>query len=113
MKSSSILRNTLFLAGLIGASAGAATLPAPFADQLNANYPAIESLYQDLHRNPEIGFAEHQTAAKLAKLAKDLGFEVTTGVGGTGVVAILKNGPGPTVMLRTEMDALPVQEKTG
>ena len=113
MKSSSILRNTLFLAGLVGGTAGAATLPAPFAEQLNANYPAIESLYQDLHRNPEIGFAEHQTAAKLAKLAKDLGFEVTTGVGGTGVVAILKNGPGPTVMLRTEMDALPVQEKTG
>lgn len=113
MKSSSILRSTLFLAGLIGGTAGAASLPAPFAEQLNASYPAIENLYQDLHRNPELGFAEHQTAAKLAKLAKELGFEVTTGVGGTGVVAILKNGPGPTVMLRTEMDALPVQEKTG
>jgi amidohydrolase len=113
MKSSSIIRSTLLLAGLVGGAAGAATLPAPFAAQLDANYPAIESLYQDLHRNPELGFAEHQTAAKLAKLAKDLGFEVTTGIGGTGVVAILKNGPGPTVMLRTEMDALPVQEKTG
>jgi amidohydrolase len=116
MKPSSILRNSLFLAGLLAAAAGAAnaaSLPAPFADQLNANYPTIETLYQDLHRNPELGFDEHKTSAKLAELAKKLGFEVTTGVGGTGVVAILKNGPGPTVMLRTEMDALPVQEKTG
>jgi hippurate hydrolase len=113
MKSSRILRTTLFLAGVIGAHvAGAAALPAPFAEQLNAGYPAIETLYQDLHRNPELGFNEHQTAAKLAERAKALGFDVTTGVGGTGVVAILRNGPGPTVMLRTELDALPVQEKT-
>jgi hippurate hydrolase len=113
MKSSRILRTTLFLAGVIGThAAGAAALPAPFAEQLNASYPAIETLYQDLHRNPELGFNEHQTAAKLAERAKALGFDVTTGVGGTGVVAILRNGPGPTVMLRTEMDALPVQEKT-
>jgi hippurate hydrolase len=117
MTSSNILRSALFLAGLIGGAAAAAaptaSLPAPFTEQLNANYPAIETLYQDLHRNPELGFDEHKTAAKLAELAKKLGFEVTTGVGGTGVVAIMKNGPGPTVMLRTEMDALPVQEKTG
>jgi len=113
MKPSSILRHTLLLAGLAGAAAHAAQLPAPFTAQLNTNYPAIETLYQDLHRNPELGFSEHQTSARLAKLAKELGFDVTTGVGGTGVVAILKNGPGPTVMLRTEMDALPVQEKTG
>ena len=113
MKSSRILRTTLFLAGVIGTqAAGAAALPAPFAEQLNASYPAIETLYQDLHRNPELGFNEHQTAAKLAERAKALGFDVTTGVGGTGVVAILRNGPGPTVMLRTELDALPVQEKT-
>jgi hippurate hydrolase len=113
MKPSHILRNALFLAGAIGGAASAAALPAPFADQLNANYPAVETLYQDLHRNPELGFNEHQTAARLAKLAKSLGYEVTTGVGGTGLVAILRNGPGPTVMLRTELDALPVQEKTG
>ncbi|KAF1858517.1 hypothetical protein Lal_00015034 [Lupinus albus] len=113
MKSSRILRTTLFLAGVAGnAAAGAAALPAPFAEQLNASYPAIETLYQDLHRNPELGFDEHQTAARLAERAKALGFDVTTGVGGTGVVAILRNGPGPTVMLRTELDALPVQEKT-
>jgi hippurate hydrolase len=113
MKSSNILRSALFLAGLIGGAASAAALPAPFAEQLNANYPAIETLYQDLHRNPELGFDEHKTAAKLTERVKALGYEVTSGVGGTGFVAILKNGPGPTVMLRTELDALPVLEKTG
>lgn len=108
MKPSRILFCSLLAAGVVNA----APLPAPFTAQLNANYPAIENLYQELHRNPELGFSEVKTAANLAKLAKELGFEVTTGVGGTGVVAILRNGPGPTVMLRTEMDALPVLEKT-
>lgn len=112
MKPLSLLATSLLFAGAAANTAHAAALPAPFAAQLNANYPAIESLYQDLHRHPELGFDEHQTAANLAKRAKALGFDVTTGVGGTGVVAILKNGPGPTVMLRTELDALPVQEKT-
>jgi hypothetical protein len=111
MKPSLTLLNCLLLAGVASGAAQAAPLPAPFADQLNANYPAVASLYQELHSNPELGFAEHKTAANLAKRAKALGFDVTTGVGGTGVVAILKNGPGPTVMLRTELDALPVLEK--
>jgi hippurate hydrolase len=101
------------LAGLSQVAAQAASLPAPFDTQLAADFPKLEAFYRDLHANPELGFAEHKTAAKLAERAKALGFEVTTGVGGTGVVAILKNGPGPTVMLRTEMDALPVLEKTG
>src|SRR6059058_617902 len=103
---------SLLVAGAAAGAVQAAPLPAPFAEQLNANYPSIETLYQDLHHNPELGFNEHRTAAELAKRVKALGYEVTTGVAGTGVVAILKNGPGPTVMLRTEMDALPVQEKT-
>src|SRR5437764_3621120 len=103
---------SLLVAGAAAGAAQAAPLPAPFAEQLNANYPSIEALYQDLHRNPELGFDEHRTAAELAKRVKALGYEVTTGVGGTGVVAILRNGAGPTVMLRTEMDALPVQAKT-
>ena len=101
------------LAGLSQVAAQAASLPAPFDTQLAADFPKLEAFYRDLHANPELGFAEHKTAAKLAERAKALGFEVTTGVGGTGVVASLKNGPGPTVMLRTEMDALPVLEKTG
>jgi len=85
----------------------------PTAAQVEAIYPAIEALYIDLHKNPELAFQETQTAAKLAAHVKALGFDVTTGVGGTGVVAIMKNGSGPTVMLRTELDALPVEEKTG
>src|SRR4030095_257773 len=84
----------------------------PTAD-VDAIYPDSETLYKDLHRNPELAFQETQTAAKLAARLKALGFEVTTGVGKTGIVAIMKNGAGPTVMLRTELDALPVAEKTG
>jgi len=83
------------------------------AAQVDAIYPDIEKLYMDLHRSPELAFHEQRTAATLAARVKALGFEVTTGVGGTGVVAILKNGPGPVVMLRTELDALPIEEKTG
>jgi hippurate hydrolase len=81
--------------------------------QVDAIYPDIEKLYIDLHQHPELGFHEQRTAAELAARVKALGYEVTTGVGGTGIVAILKNGPGPTVMLRTELDALPIEEKTG
>lgn len=98
------------------ASAGAAhgaALPPAIAAQLQANYPAVEQLYLDLHRHPEIAFQEVETAKKLAEKTRALGFDVTTGVGGTGLVAILRNGPGPVVMLRTEIDALPVLEKTG
>jgi amidohydrolase len=114
MKSStSFLKNLILAGAAVGAAAHAAPLPPTFAAQINAMYPAVETLYQDLHRNPELAFNEHQTAKKLAERVKALGYEVTTGVGGTGVVAILRNGPGPTVMLRTEMDGLPVLEKTG
>ena len=95
---------------LVGQEAPWAT---PTAAQIDAVYPALEAFYKDLHKNPELGFQETQTAAKLAAHVKALGFDVTTGVGGTGVVAVMKNGAGPTVMLRTEMDALPVEEKTG
>src|SRR5215471_17476930 len=85
----------------------------PSTAEVDALYPDIEALYIDLHRNPELAFQEVQTAAKLAARVKALGYEVTTGVGRTGIVAVLKNGPGPVVMLRTELDALPVEEKTG
>ena len=94
-----------------GASQSAWTTPT--AAEIDAVYADIETLYIDLHRNPELAFQEVQTAAKLAARVKALGYDVTTGVGGTGIVAVLKNGPGPTVMLRTELDALPVEEKTG
>src|SRR5579862_1798766 len=76
-------------------------------------YPDAHTLYIDLHQNPELSSHETQTAMKLAARLRDLGYTVTEHVGGTGVVAMLKNGAGPTVMLRTELDALPVEEKTG
>ncbi len=86
---------------------------AAISKEVDAVYPAAHELYLDLHQNPELSSHETQTAAKLAARLRALGYEVTEGVGGTGVVAILKNGAGPTVMLRTELDALPVEEKTG
>ena len=85
----------------------------PTTAQVDAIYPDLEALYVDLHRNPELAFQETRTASTLAARLKELGFEVTTGVGKTGVVAILRNGTGPTAMMRTELDALPVEEKTG
>jgi len=92
-------------------SAFAQTVATP--KELDAVYPAAHDLYVDIHQNPELSTHETQTASKLAGRLRSLGYEVTEGVGGTGVVAILKNGAGPTVMLRTELDALPVEEKTG
>jgi metal-dependent amidase/aminoacylase/carboxypeptidase family protein len=86
---------------------------APSKEQLDAIYPKIESLYRDLHSNPELSLHEEQTAATIADQLRRLGFDVTTGIGGTGVVGVLRNGAGPTVMLRAELDALPVPEKTG
>ena len=81
--------------------------------EVQAVYPEAHALYLDLHENPELSSHETQTAEKLAGRLRDLGYTVTEQVGGTGVVALLKNGAGPTVMLRTELDALPVEEKTG
>ncbi len=108
-----LLRILLLSTAAFGCEAYSAGLPAAISEQLSAMYPDVESFYFDLHKNPELAFNEYLTANKLAERVKALGYEVTTGVGGTGVVAILRNGPGPTAMLRTEMDALPVQEKTG
>ena len=84
----------------------------PLSKEVDTVYPEAHSLYLDLHQNPELSSHETQTAAKLASGLRGLGYDVTEHVGGTGIVAILKNGPGPTVMLRTELDALPVEEKT-
>jgi hippurate hydrolase len=98
---------------VIAAAAAATPLHAQTTAEIDAYYPELQTLYQDIHRNPELAFQEVQTAAKLAARLKALGYEVTTGVGRTGLVGLLKNGAGPTVMLRTELDALPVAEKTG
>jgi hippurate hydrolase len=73
----------------------------------------LAALYRDLHAHPELGFAEVRTSAEVARRLAALGADVTSGVGGTGVVGVLRNGTGPTVLLRADMDALPVAERTG
>jgi amidohydrolase len=101
------------LLAFAGNGAGQTAAITPTMAEVDAIYPDIEAFYIDLHRNPELAFQEVRTGGKLAEFTKALGYDVTTGVGKTGIVAVLKNGPGPTVMLRTELDALPVEEKTG
>jgi hippurate hydrolase len=75
--------------------------------------PDLEDLYRDIHAHPELSMQEQRTAAEAAERLHTAGFAVTTGVGGTGVVGVLSNGDGPTVMLRADMDALPVREASG
>lgn len=75
--------------------------------------PSLMTLYREMHAHPELSGQEVQSAARLAREARALGFEVTEGVGGTGVVAVLRNGPGPVLMIRADMDGLPVTEQTG
>ncbi len=106
------------LAALLATAAQAAPLNVPVAKkaidaQLDRDYPALDALYKDIHAHPELGYQEVETAKKLAAQMRGLGFTVTEGVGKTGVVAVFKNGDGPKVLIRTELDALPMQEKTG
>jgi amidohydrolase len=81
--------------------------------RINTGYPGLFKLYKHLHANPELSFHEKRTAARVAAELKRAGYKVTTGVGGHGVVAVWKNGSGPTVLVRADMDALPVKEQTG
>jgi amidohydrolase len=90
-----------------------ARLKAVIETSVEADYPRLDALYKDIHAHPEIAFQEVKTAAKLAAEMRALGFEVTEKVGKTGLVAIYRNGEGPTIMVRTELDALPMEEKTG
>src|SRR5687768_17727496 len=85
----------------------------PLDDAVRQDIPSLMAIYRDFHANPELSMQEVRTAAKLAAEAKKLGFEVTTGVGKTGVVAVMRNGPGPVLLLRADMDGLPVIEQTG
>ncbi|MGA7897555.1 MAG: amidohydrolase [Nitrososphaeraceae archaeon] len=80
---------------------------------LEDRLPALNELYFDLHKHPELSMQEHRTAEILARHLRNAGYEVTEGVGHTGVVGLLRNGVGPVVMLRGDMDALPIKERTG
>jgi amidohydrolase len=96
---------------------GSAMLSPAAAQDLNqaiaSDLPSLMALYRDFHANPELSMQETRSAARMAEEARRAGFTVTTGVGGTGVVAVLANGPGPVLLLRADMDALPVEEETG
>ena len=80
---------------------------------LDAMLPDLEKLYTDIHAHPELSMQETRTAGIAAERLRDAGYDVATGVGRTGVVGLLRNGDGPVVMLRADMDALPVAEATG
>ena len=80
---------------------------------MNSNLDSLVELYRHLHANPELSYHEKETSARIATELKTIGASVTAGVGGYGVVAVLKNGDGPTVMLRADLDALPLTEQTG
>lgn len=80
---------------------------------LDSALPGLEKLYMDVHAHPELSMQEVRTAGLAAEHLRAAGYEVTTGIGKTGVVGLLRNGDGPTVMLRADMDALPVEEATG
>ncbi|HEY2590861.1 MAG TPA: amidohydrolase [Steroidobacteraceae bacterium] len=89
--------------------AGARNMPA----EIDTVYPMAHALYVNIHEHPELSGHETRTASILANDLRKLGYQVTEHVGGTGIVAVLRNGPGRTILLRTELDALPVEEKTG
>src|ERR1700704_4214661 len=88
-------------------------LKAAIESSVAVNYATLDALYKDIHAHPELAFQEVKTAARLATEMRALGFDVTEKVGKTGLVAIYKNGDGPTILVRTELDALPMEEKTG
>ena len=98
----------------IGALMASTTAPAAaLSDAIRGDMPQLMTLYRDLHANPELSMQEVRTPAKLAAEMRQLGFTVTEKVGKTGVVAVMKNGAGQTLMLRADMDGLPVVEQTG
>lgn len=107
-----MLRN-LLLAGAMTLAALPASAADPVHDATKAQLPQLLDFYRDFHANPELSTQETRSAAILAAEARKAGFEVTEGVGGKGVVAVLKNGPGPVLLIRADMDGLPVTEQTG
>ncbi len=100
------------LTALIGVSPAKGDKPGETTAWIDSQLPNLLEIYHWLHQNPEVSFQEEQTAAKIAELWEADGFKVTTNVGGHGIVGLMENGPGPVVMLRTDLDALPVTEQT-
>ncbi len=103
----------LWIGGAAIALAQASVAAQGIDEQVKSQMPSLMKIYDDLHANPELSFMEVRSAGILAAEARKLGFNVTEKVGGTGVVAVMKNGAGPVVMVRADMDGLPVTEQTG
>ena len=104
-------RALIFFVAILGAPS---VLASELADSVQTDYDDhLGYLFEHFHRNPELSTVEFETAARMAEELKAAGFEVTEGIGGTGVVAMLENGEGPLVMMRADMDGLPVEEKSG
>ena len=97
----------------IAATASAADLHREVAERLGSELPSLGTFYRDIHQHPELSLMEARTATAAAREFRSAGFEVTEGVGGTGVVGVLRNGPGPVILIRSELDALPIREETG
>ena len=106
------MRKLSFLAAA-GFAAAAPATGATLSDAIHADMPQLMDLYRDLHAHPELSMQEARTPALLAPQMRKLGFDVTEHVGKTGLVAVMKNGPGPVLLIRADMDALPVKEQTG
>src|SRR4249920_3302145 len=94
-------------------NASNSNVAAPVLKGLASLIPNLEALYKDIHAHPELSMQETRTAGLAADRLRAAGYEVTSGVGKTGVVGLLRNGDGPNVMLRADMDALPIEEATG
>jgi hippurate hydrolase len=104
---------SLLLLATVAMSASSPVTAAALSDAIRSDMPQLMTLYRDLHSNPELSMQEVRTPAKLAPEMRKLGFDVTEHVGKTGLVAVMKNGPGPVLLIRADMDALPVKEQTG
>lgn len=113
MKPHKLFLSILFLLACLILKAQVPKLKELINQQVESNICNYESLYKHLHQNPELSFKEFETAKRMALELKSIGFEVTPNFGGNSLVGIFKNGEGPTIMLRTDMDALPIEEKTG
>ena len=107
------MRMKLLAAVLMASAMTGAAFAQDLRQSIRQDMPSLLEIYRDLHAHPELSLQETRSAARMADEARRLGFTVTNGVGGTGVVAVMENGPGPVLMLRADMDALPVEEQTG
>jgi amidohydrolase len=113
MRTTAVVRLVTLLAATAFPTLAGADVRDDVRARIAAEYPSLRQLYEHLHAHPELSWMEVETAKVMARELRALGIEVTEGVGKRGVVGVLRNGAGPTVLLRTDMDALPVKEGTG